>query len=264
MAEPLVLMESRDAVRVITINRPKVLNALSLEVFEALDAVLSELENDSSARAAVMTGAGDRAFVAGADIRQMKPLTPVQARAFSAAGHRVMDRITAISKPIIAAVNGFALGGGLELALACDFIYASESAVLGLVEADLGLIPGFGGVGRLVRRIGPAAAREALYTAHKFSAAEALDIGLVNRVFAPEELFNEAFAVANHIAKLNPTAIALTRSLIETASDADLAVANAAERDSFGLIFSSADAQEGMTAYLEKRKPVFKGEEGRA
>jgi len=253
-----VRSETNDGIVTITIDRPKAMNALNQEVLDGLREAIAAIERDRSIRGAVLTGAGEKAFVAGADIGAMREMSAQEAEAFSRAGHGVMDAVAACRVPVIAAVNGFALGGGLELALACDFIYASDRAVLGLVEVKLGLIPGFGGVGRLLRRIGVAQAREAIYSARQFDASEALRIGLVNRVCAPDALLDEVRATLASIGAKGPCAVALAKSLIESAQDAHLAEANALEQRSFGLVFASDDAKEGIAAFLEKRKPAFK------
>jgi len=245
------------AVHLLTITRPEALNALNEDVLEQLERQLVAIAGDVSVRALVITGAGPRSFVAGADIKALQRFSAAQAGAFIERGQRVLTQLATLPQPAIAAVNGVALGGGLELALACDFIYAAESAVLGLVEANLGLLPGFGGVPRLVRRIGEAAAREALFTARQFTASEALACGLVNRVCVPERLLDEALATARLIASKSPRATALTKALVEATRSDDPEALDALERRSFAQIFAGADACEGIAAFLEKRAPAF-------
>ncbi len=257
MAYETLIVTDRGPTRIITINRPDVLNALNRQVLVELSSALDDVEGADSVRAAVITGCGDKAFVAGADIASMKKLRPAEAEYFSNLGHRVMDKIEQTRVPVIAAVNGFALGGGLELALACDFIYAADTAKLGLVEVNLGLIPGFGGIARLVRRIGVSKAREFIYTAHIAKAQEALEVGLVNKVFGPEQVVEEAVKTAQHIAEKGPYAVEYAKLVIHDGQDADQGTANRLEQHSFGLMFGTDDASEGITAFLDKRKPHF-------
>jgi enoyl-CoA hydratase len=256
MAETVV-SESRGAVRLLTITRPEALNAINQELLEQLERQLDAITGDGTVRAVVITGAGSKGFVAGADIRALQRFSAPEAEAFILLGQRVMQQLGTLPQPVIAAVNGVALGGGLELALACDFIYAAEGALLGLVEANLGLLPGFGGVPRLVRRIGEAAAREALYTARRFTASEALACGLINRVCASERLLDEALATAQLVASKSPRATALTKSLVEATRSADPKTLDALERRCFAQVFAGPDARAGITAFLEKRAPVF-------
>jgi enoyl-CoA hydratase len=257
MAYDTLIVSDRGPTRVITINRGDVLNALNKRVLKELEEALFDVERNDKIRAVVVTGAGDKAFVAGADIGEMKGLSPTEAEAMSAVGHRVMDRIEELRVPVIAAVNGFALGGGLELALACDFIYASENAKLGLVEVNLGLIPGFGGVARLVRRVGVARARELIYTARTLKADEAHALGLVNKVVPAGTVVDEACKTAQLIAEKGPYGIEVVKRLVYDGQDADHRIANTLEQHSFGLIFGTNDSQEGITAFLEKRTANF-------
>lgn len=259
MAFETLIVTDRGSIRTITINRPDVLNALNQQVLQELSGALDEVTAAKSIRAIVITGAGEKAFVAGADISAMKKMRPAEAEAFSRFGHGVMDKIETLPVPVIAAVNGFALGGGLELALACDFIYAADTAKLGLVEANLALIPGFGGIGRLSRRIGIARAREFLYCAHIATSEEALRIGLANKVFAPSAVLEEAVKTAQHMAEKGPYALEVVKRLLRTGQDSKLTVANRLEQHSFGLMFSTDDVAEGITAFLDRRKPDFVG-----
>ena len=245
-------------VSTLTIKRPDKLNALSREVLEDLRTAIEALGVRSDARAAVITGTG-KAFVAGADIAAMKNMTEVEGRAFGALGHGVFESIERLRVPVIAAVNGFALGGGCELALACDFIYASSKAKFGQPEVSLGIIPGFGGTQRLPRRVGSGTARELIYTGKMIDAEEALRIGLVNAVFEPDALVAEAIKTAKEIATKGPLAVAAAKHLIRDGVDMPLPEANRLEQVAFGHAFGTRDQREGMTAFLEKRPPSFEG-----
>ncbi len=256
--ENLIISDS-GSIRVVTINRPKVLNALNKKTLLELEHAFSEIEGHTSIRAVVLTGGGEKSFVAGADIHEMKSFSPIEAERFSKLGHRVFDAIGCLRVPVIAAVNGYALGGGLELALACDFMYASENASFGLVETKLGLVPGFGGVARLARRVGNAMAREMIFSAVHLNANEALRIGLVNRVVPDSEVVHAAHLVAEKIAERGPCAVSMVKSLIHHGEGMNLSAANAMEQRSFGMAFSSRDHAEGMAAFVEKRLANFEG-----
>ncbi|MDH3201953.1 MAG: enoyl-CoA hydratase-related protein [Myxococcales bacterium] len=245
-------------VSTLTLNRPDKLNALSTEVLGDLRSAIATIGANEELRAAIITGAG-KAFAAGADIAAMTKMNEWEGRDFGALGHSVFASIEKLRFPVIAAVNGFALGGGCELALACDFIYASSKAKFGQPEVGLGVIPGFGGTQRLPRRVGPAMARELIYTGRMISADEALRIGLANAVFAPEELLGSAQKVAAHIASQGPIAVATAKRLIARGIEKPLLDANALEQDAFAACFGTEDQAEGMTAFLEKRDAVFKG-----
>ena len=257
MAE-LVHLEKQGSVALVTVDRPDALNALNRAVLDALDAVIDAIAGDAGVKAVVVTGAG-RAFVAGADIAEMKTMTPLAAEAFSASAHRIFARLETLPIPTIAAVNGFALGGGCELALACDWIYASAKAKIGQPETKLGLIPGFGGTSRLVRRVGLAWAKELILVAEPIGADEALRIGLVNRVFAPEELMSETLAAAAAVAARGPIATRIAKQVMQEGQDADVRTAHALEQRAFGLVFASDDRVEGTSAFVDKREPDFKG-----
>lgn len=245
-------------VRTLTINRPDKLNALSQEVLDDLQRAIVALSNAQDVRAAVITGSG-KAFVAGADIAAMRDMSEWQGRDFSATGHRVFHLIEKLQFPVIAAVNGFALGGGCELALACDFIYASSKAKFGQPEVGLGIIPGFGGTQRLPRRVGAAMARELIYTGKVIDADEAQRIGLANAVFPPDDLLAAAQRTAAEIAANGPHAVASAKRLIAQGMEKPLLEALSAENDAFASCFGAEDQSEGMTAFLEKRAPDFKG-----
>jgi len=253
----LVRSERRGAVAVLTLDRPAALNALDRATLAALESCVEEVARDTAVRALVVTGAG-RAFAAGADIAEMRGMTPAEAEAFSRLGHRVFAALEALRVPTIAAVNGYALGGGCELALACDWIYASAKARFGQPEVKLGILPGFGGTSRLARRVGLAHAKELVLTGEPISADEALRIGLVNRVFPPDELLAGALASAGSVAERGPLAVAAAKRVMQEGQDVDPRVAHALEQQAFGLLFSTQDRAEGMAAFLEKRDPEFK------
>ncbi len=250
--------ERRGSVELLTLDRPKALNALDRATLEELLGRCGRLDADSAVRAVVLTGEG-RAFAAGADIAEMRGLDAQQAEAFSRLGHRVMDALEALAVPTIAAVNGYALGGGCELACACDWIYASEKARFGQPEVKLGLIPGFGGTGRLVRRVGSAWAKELVLAGEPIDAETALRIGLVNRLFAPDALLDATIEVAEQIAGKGPLAVATAKRVILQGQDADARTAHALEQAAFGVISAGAERAEGMDAFLEKREPSFPG-----
>jgi enoyl-CoA hydratase len=245
-------------VATVTINREPQLNALSTKVIAELTQACAELEVSDDVRAVIVTGAGDKAFVAGADIAEMIDLTPSQAHAFSELGGALGHAIETSALPWIAAVNGFALGGGCELALACDFIYASDRAKLGQPEVKLGVIPGFGGTQRLARRVGVAKAKELCMTGDTIDAAEALRIGLVDLVVPHAELLDKARAVAHRIAANGPLAVAEVKRLVHDGQSAPLDHALASEQKSFGLLFATADQKEGMAAFLAKPRRAAK------
>jgi enoyl-CoA hydratase len=253
-----VSLERRGPVAVLTLDRPKALNALNTATLEALCVRCDEIAGDAELRAVVLTGAG-RAFAAGADIAEMRAQSPGEAEAFSRLGHRATAALESLAIPTIAAVGGYALGGGCELALACDWIYASQKARFGQPEVGLGLIPGFGGTSRLVRRVGIAWAKELVLTGEPLKADAALRIGLVNRVFAPEELLPAAVKVGETIAAKGPVAVAQAKRVIQEGQGADVRVAHALEQAAFGLVSATADRNEGMDAFLEKRDPAFLG-----
>jgi enoyl-CoA hydratase len=247
---------------IVTIDREPVLNALSSKVIAELAQVIGELEISADVRAVILTGAGEKAFVAGADIAEMLELTPIQAQAFAQMGGAIGAAIEASDKPWIAAVNGFALGGGCELALACDFIHASDRAKFGQPEVKLGVIPGFGGTQRLPRRVGVAKAKELCMTGDAIGADEALRIGLADAVWPHDQLLGKVKELAARIAANGPLAVAEAKRLIHLGQSTPLDQALALEQRSFGLLFGTADQREGMSAFVAKpkRKAVFKGQ----
>jgi enoyl-CoA hydratase len=256
MAYQNILLERDGQIATITVNRPKSLNALNSQTLRELTVAVREC---AESRAIILTGAGDKAFVAGADISEMAPMSPWTAREFSELGHVLTALLEDIPCAAIAAVNGYALGGGLELAVACDMIYASENARLGLPEVSLGVTPGFGGTQRLVRLVGKLHAKEMIFTGEMVDAKRALEIGLVNAVMPPEQLLAHCRAVAAKIATRGPLAVARAKRLVERGYDMPLRAANRQEAESFALLFDTEDRREGMRAFIEKRPPRFTG-----
>jgi len=250
--------ERRGAVEILTVNRPKALNAINPDVIAALSEAITDLSADAQLRAVVLTGAGEKAFVAGADIAAMRDLTPTQAERFAGHGQSVLDGLASLPVPVIAAVNGFALGGGCELAMACDMVFASAGARFGQPEVKLGVIPGFGGTQRLVRRVGMSVALDLCLTGRMVKAEEALRIGLVSRV-VDGDVKEAAVDAAEGIATLGPVAVRLCKRAVHENADASLATAQAAERTLFGLCFATEDQSEGMAAFLDKRAAEFTG-----
>ena len=253
-------VERSDHVATITLNRPDVLNAFDTEHLNNLREQIQELSKDHDIRAVILTGAGERAFAAGADIAEMRTKSPSQAYEFSALGHSVCLAIEAAPQPYIAAVNGYALGGGCEIALACDIRIASENAALGQPEVTLGILPGWGGTQRLTRLVGPGIARELIYTGRRVKADEAAHLGLVNAVYPLTELMDKARDIATQIASNAPIAVRRSKDAISRALDVELDTGLAYEANLFALSFDSTDQKEGMGAFLERRKPEFKGE----
>lgn len=245
-------------VRVVTINRPKVLNALNEQVVAELTGVLEGVAGDRGVRGVLLTGAG-KAFVAGADIAAMATMTPAQALVFAGRGHALGEMLENLPVPTLAAVNGFALGGGCELALACDFIYASEKAKFGQPEVNLGVIPGFGGTQRMLRRVGRARALELCMTGEMIRADEAVRIGLANKALAPDALLGAATETLKTIATKGPLAVAKLKEVIHQGASMPLPQACDLEEQAFASLFASADQKEGMAAFLAKRAPDFKG-----
>jgi enoyl-CoA hydratase len=254
-----ILLEIREPLAILTLNRPNVLNALNQAIFAELDAVFTELTASDSIRAILLTGAGDRAFAAGADIQELARVSAAGGQQLAASGQRVLDRIEGCGKPVIACINGFALGGGCELAMACTLRLASETAKLGQPEAKLGLLPGYGGSQRLPRLIGKGAALKLLLTGEIISAAEAYRLGLVDEVLPPAELLPRAEKLALAIAANAPIAIRHTLAAVHAGYDLPLRQALELEASLFGLCCATEDKAEGTRAFLEKRPAVWKG-----
>lgn len=246
-----------DKIAIVTINRPKALNALNSETLKELDTVVDALYEDKEVLAIILTGEG-KAFVAGADIAQMKDFNTMEGREFGISGNKVFTKLENIGKPVIAAVNGFALGGGCELSMACDIRIASSKAKFGQPEAGLGITPGFGGTQRLPRIVGEGMAMELIFTGKIIDAEEALRIGLVNRVVEPDKLMEESKALANTIAAQAPIAVRLSKAAISRGMQCDIDTGLAYEAEVFGQCFSTYDQKEGMTAFIEKRDKCFK------
>ena len=253
----MIRVEREDSVAVVTVDRRDALNALDLPTLTELRDELRTLAGDGDVRAVILTGAGDRAFIAGADIKYMSGLDVDEARAWGALGHEAARLLETMPKPTIAAVNGFALGGGCELALACDIRYASSNAKLGQPEVNLGIIPGWGGTQRLARVCGLGVAKELIFTGRTVDSEEALRIGLVNALHDP--VLDRARETAALLATKSPLALRVMKQLANRALGGKHEENLAAEGDSFGELFGSEDAKEGLVAFVEKREPVFRG-----
>jgi Enoyl-CoA hydratase/carnithine racemase len=259
MAYENVLLEKEDRVAILSINRPKALNALNNDTLLEIRSAITDIKEDAGIDLLIITGAGDKAFVAGADISFMQPLSAIEGRAFGALGQEVFRMIEAMEKPVIAAVNGFALGGGCELAMCCDFRVASTKAKFGQPEVGLGITPGFGGTQRLPRLVGSGMAKQMLYTADVIDANEALRIGLVNSVVEPEELMDFVKKIAKRIISKAQVAVRLSKAAANEGMQTDIDRGMTIEADVFGLCFATDDQKEGMSAFIEKRKPGFIG-----
>lgn len=254
-----ILYTEEAGIGVVTINRPEALNALNAQVLTDLESILGRVEKNISLRALILTGSGEKAFVAGADIKEIDTLDPKSALAFASRGQAAFSRLENLRVPVIAAVNGFALGGGCELALACDFIYASPNAKFGLPECTLGIMPGFGGTVRLSRRVGLSLARVAAFTGQVYTAQEALQIGLVNKVVESAQLLDAAREIARTIGARAPHAIAAIKKSINDGFHLSVKGAQELEAQLFADLFNTEDQKEGTKAFIEKRKPVFQG-----
>jgi len=254
-----LLMETSGNVATLTVNRPRSMNVLNSEVLEELECALHELNLDTGVKAVVLTGAGERAFVAGADIKEMAGMNATQGHAFARKGQQVMLLMERMEKAVIAAVNGYALGGGLELALACDFVYASSTARLGFPEVTLGIMPGFGGTQNLARLIGPNRANEMIFTGRMLDADKACAWGIVNEVFPPEELLKKALETARAIAQAAPLGVKSAKDAIANGLNMGKEEGFRYEAALFGVLFSTGDQLEGMGAFVEKRQAAFKG-----
>lgn len=254
-----LLCEKKEGIGLITINRPKVLNALNSEVYSELGHLINEFSQDREVKVIIITGSGEKAFAAGADIVEMKEKSPAEARGWARKNGETLDKIESLDKPVIAAINGFALGGGCELAMACDLRIASENARFGQLEINLGIIPGSGGTQRLSRLIGIAKAKELVFTGEMISAKEALEIGLINKVVSSSSLMEEAKKMAKKMVNKGAIALAQAKSAINRSIDADLATGLAYEIECFAHCFATEDQKEGFSAFLEKRQPKFSG-----
>jgi enoyl-CoA hydratase len=257
--ENLLWQLDADGIGLVTFNRPKQLNALNTKTLLELVALLDQVGQDEAVRALVLTGAGEKAFVAGADISEMSGISTIDARRFADLGHRAFARLERLEVPTIAAVNGFALGGGCELAMACDLIYASDKARFGQPEVNLGLIPGFGGTQRLTRHVGLMRAKEMVFTGDHHGAEKAREMGLVLEVLPPEKLLEHALGQARKIASKGKLAVGQAKRAVQAGANSDLHTGSELESQSFALLFGTEDAGEGMRAFLEKRPPRFKG-----
>ena len=252
-----LLLEVENGIALLTINRPKALNALNSETLAELNTCLAELENNDDVKVVILTGSGEKSFVAGADISEMVNATPAEGRKMGLLAREAFGRLENMPQVTIAAVNGFALGGGCEISMACDIRVASENAKFAQPECGLGILPGFGGTQRLPRLVGKGRAKELIFTCDMISADEAFRMGLANHVVPQAELIDYCKAMAGRIMKNGPYAVALAKQAINTGSDTDLDSGLKLEANLFGLSFSTADKMEGMTAFLEKRKEKY-------
>jgi enoyl-CoA hydratase len=259
MNNPHTIFEIENGIATVTFNRPKAMNALNAALITEFSGVLDGIGQDESIRVLILTGAGDKAFVAGADINELAEFDPLKGKHFSTLGQTAIGKLQNLSIPVIAAVNGYALGGGSEIALACDFIYASENAMFGLPEITLGLIPGFGGTQRLPRLVGLNMAKELIFTGRMMTATEAEKIGMVNRVLPSEALMAAVKKTAAAIAKKGKVSLRAAKQAINASMNVDLITGCAIESDAFSLCLASVDAKEGTAAFLEKRNAEFKG-----
>jgi enoyl-CoA hydratase len=253
-----VILEVQDSIGFLKINRPKALNALNSATLDDLSAAARDVACNDAVRVVIVTGVG-KAFVAGADIQEMQPMKPMEGAAFSQKGHLVLSMLERMNKPVIAAVNGYALGGGLEVALACDIIYASEKARMGFPEVTLGILPGFGGTQRTARLVGIARAKELVFTGKVITATEAYEMGLVNKVVPDEQLMEAVQELAAKMLSAAPVGIQLAKACINRSIDLDIDSGLDFEADAFGLCFGTEDQKEGMAALLEKRTPTYRG-----
>ncbi len=258
MAYKNIIIEKKEGIGTIKINRPKVLNALNKETIQEISKAVDELDQDKKIKVAILTGEG-KAFIAGADISQMKDMTTLEAKEFAELGHKTLLKIENSRLPFIAAINGYALGGGCETLMACDICIASKSAKLGQPEINLGIHPGFGGTQRLPRLVGRMKAKELLLTGRNIDADEACRIGLINMVVEDDKLMETTEKIAGEIAGKSPIQTHFIKSLVNKGTDIDLHSACSLEISYFSASFSTEDQKEGMSAFLEKKKPTFKG-----
>jgi len=254
-----ILYGKSEGIATITLNRPEALNAFSKEVIEEVLQALEDVRQDENVRVVVLTGAGGKAFSAGADIKAMKGMSALKARELSLMGEKLCYALESLEKPVIAAINGYALGGGLEVAMACDFRIASENARMGQTEVNIGLIPGWGGTQRLTRLVGATKAKELIFTGKMIDAKIAEQIGILNMVVPPEKFEESVKQFAAELASKPPVALKVAKALINKGAETSLDIALALEREGFGVVASTEDLQEGVSAFMEKRKPMFKG-----
>ncbi len=253
-----ILIDIKDTIAVLTFNRPEVLNAMNTETVKELGEAVTELEQNPAVNVIILTGAG-RAFIAGADIAELSTKSPEQARSYSELGHRVMHTIQNLKKPVIAAVNGYALGGGTEIVLCCDICIASDQARFGLPETLLGVIPGWGATQRAPRRMGTAVTKELIFTGEIIDAHKACAIGLINRVVPHDDFMDAVFEMAKKIAEQGPLALSLAKKVINAGMEKSLQEGCRLEIEAFCRLFTTDDQKEGMKAFLDKRKPLFTG-----
>jgi len=254
-----IIYEKSEGIATITLNRPEALNAFSKEVVDEVLQALEDVRNDENARVVILTGAGEKAFSAGADIKAMKGMNALKARELSLMGEKLCDALENLEKPVIAAINGYALGGGLEVAMACDFRIAVENARVGQTEVNIGLIPGWGGTQRLTRLVGKMKAKELVFSGKIIDAKTAEQLGILNLVVPADKFRETVRQFALELAQKAPVAIKVAKALINKGADMSLDAALALEREGFGVVASTEDLQEGVSAFTEKRKPVFKG-----
>ena len=254
-----IIFKIKEQIATITFNRPKVLNALNEVSLKEFSHAIDEVALDEDIRVLILTGAGDKSFVAGADITEFLKFNALKAKIFSEMGHGIVSKLQELPIPVIGAVNGFALGGGCEVVIACDFIYASENAMFGLPEINLGIIPGFGGTQRLSRLVGKNRAKEMIFTGKMISAAEAHAMGLVNKVCVQDQLMDEVLNVAKLIVSKGKISLRAAKQAINAGMDVDLKTGCRFETDAFAICLASSDAKEGTQAFLEKRAADFKG-----
>jgi len=254
-----IVIQVKEGIATLTFNRPEILNALNEEMLKEFSNALDEIYANQDIRVLILTGAGEKSFIAGADIKQFLTFSPLKAKSFSEMGRLLMNKLQELPIPVIAAVNGYALGGGCEVAMACDFIYASENAMFGLPEITLGIIPGFGGTQRLPRLVGESMAKELIFTGQMISAQEAKNMGLANKVCSQEQLMDDVIQTAKAITSKGKVSVRAAKQAISNGMNVDLATGCSIEIDAFALCFTSPDAKEGALAFMEKRRPDFKG-----
>jgi enoyl-CoA hydratase len=255
----LIIYEKSEGIATITLNRPEALNAFSKEVVEEILQALEDIRRDENVRVVVLTGAGEKAFSAGADIKAMIGINPLKARELSLMGEKLCASFENLEKPVIAALNGYALGGGMEVAMSCDIRIAAENVRMGQTEINIGLIPGWGGTQRLTRLVGRGKAKELVFTGRMIDARTAEQLGIVNMVVAADKFRETVRQFALELAAKAPVALKVAKALIEKGADISLDSALALEREGFGVVASTEDLQEGIKAFTEKRKPTFKG-----